>query len=793
MNKLKHLTGIVMIVLMILFMHVGAEEVHAEVYSGDCSATEEDDVHWVFDTDSGVVYISGHGKMRDWNWETESKDAWRIHKAYMQTVYIENGVTNVGNAAFFSCVTLKYVYLPSTVESIGDYSFKNCKTLVGLNVPQGLNNIGNYAFGDCRAFRYIELPEGLTQIGQGAFKDCVVMKKITLPSTLKTISTNVFMNCYELESLELPANLESIGKLAFRDCHALEEINLPGSIKSIGNGAFRYCTSLHMVELPYNLTQISSVLFDGCVNLRYVHIPSSVTSVSEDVFMGCDRELMVNIDDYYYASDLKKYCEASGVRSMITTHRYNGFVYNIYDDKAVITGYSGNAWNIKIPEYIDGAPVAGIMSKTFEGDYNLVTLELPSTLEKIGTKAFYKCYCLVEILNHSALELTKGASDNGCVATNALNIRKSPEDASIVSVDVNRLIYAKTAKKSYVVGYLGNAESLVLPDSYIDAGGNTVSQYSVMKYAFYDKSFKEIDLGNGVTEVGSSAFLNCTNLQTVQMRDAVTLIESNVFNGCSEEIEILCYDGSYAHKFAEENSYRYRIVERPLINIEKDCIITLSDDMMEWNGEETKPEVSVTYGETVLAQDVDYTLEYTNTQTLGSTSVVVTGIGKYTGTVTKEYAVIVELDHTYLIGQYQMKVTDVNADYSRGSVVVAGYNDINLKNAVIEDSVNILGSTFTVEGIGENAFSKCLTLKSVQMGKNIKSIGDNAFYGCKNLKKIVLYSKILEYMGNDSIKKIRNDAKIYVMAGRIKRYTRYYFTEMTGYSETMKIMDIESM
>ncbi len=792
MKKLRHLTGMVMILLIVIFMNLGVQKVQAEVYSGTCGATEEDDVRWTFDTDSGLVYISGHGKMRDWNWETEARDVWRLYKSHMQAVIVENGVTHIGNAAFFSCVTLKYIYLPTTIESLGDYCFKNCKSLVGINVSGKVTYIGSYAFGDCRNFRYIELQEGLETIGQGAFKDCVVLKKITLPSTLKKISANAFMNCYELEDLKLPSNLQEIGKLAFRDCCSLKKLELPSGVKSIGNGAFRNCTSLSVIELPYNLTQITSVLFDGCTNLRYVHIPSSVTSISEDVFAGCDRELMVNIDDYYFAADLKKYCEDSGVRSMITTHQYNGFIYNIYDGKAVITGYNGNAWNMKIPECIDGAPVTAIMSKTFEGDYNLVTLELPSTLEKIGTKAFYKCYCLVEILNHSALELSVGASDNGGVASSALNIRKSTEEPSVVSIDTNKLIYAGNKKIKYIVGYLGNAESLVLPDSYIDAAGETVNAYAIMKYAFYNKSIKEVDLGNAVTEVGSSSFSNCTNLQKVQIRDSINLIGVNVFNQCSDELEIVCYEESYAQKYAEENSYRYTIVERPPVNVEE-CIVTLSQEVLEWGGGETKPDVSVTHGETVLVPDVDYTVEYTDTNALGLTSLTVTGIGKYTGTVTKEYTVIVESEHTYLIGDYQMKVTNLNSDFSGGSVVVTGCGNNNLKNVEIPDNIVIMDTLFTVEGIEDNAFAKCSSVQSVVIGKNIKRIGDYAFYKCKNLKKIVVYTKKIEYFGENSIKNIRYDAKIYVMKSRKKRYAKYLFTERTGYSATMKIKDIESM
>ena len=67
--------------------------------------------------------------------------------------------------------------------------------------------------------------------------------------------------------------------------------------------------------------------------------------------------------------------------------------------------------------------------------------------------------------------------------------------------------------------------------------------------------------------------------------------------------------------------------------------VTLAETSFVYNGQEQKPAVTVKDGETVLNEDVDYTLTFENDINAGTAKVTATGKGNYTGTQTKTYEI----------------------------------------------------------------------------------------------------------------------------------------------------------
>ncbi|MGD0744937.1 MAG: leucine-rich repeat protein [Verrucomicrobiota bacterium] len=57
-------------------------------------------------------------------------------------VMIPDSVTNIGNAAFYSCTSLTNITIPSSVTSIGDYAFYGCTSLASVTMPNSVTNIG---------------------------------------------------------------------------------------------------------------------------------------------------------------------------------------------------------------------------------------------------------------------------------------------------------------------------------------------------------------------------------------------------------------------------------------------------------------------------------------------------------------------------------------------------------------------------------------------------------------------------------------------------------------------------
>ena len=68
------------------------------------------------------------------------------------------------------------------------------------------------------------------------------------------------------------------------------------------------------------------------------------------------------------------------------------------------------------------------------------------------------------------------------------------------------------------------------------------------------------------------------------------------------------------------------------------------------------------------------------------------------------------------------------------------------------------GKTYKVTEIKDNAFKKFAKLKTVTLGKNIKTIGKNAFNGCKKLKTITFKGNSVKKIGKSAFKNIYKKA-----------------------------------
>ena len=117
---------------------------------------------------------------------------------------------------------------------------------VSLVLPQGITTIGNYAFYGCGNLAYIDLPASLTTIGGFAFDGCINLRHIDLPAGITSIGYMAFVGC-TMTQITLPARLTSIGGFAFGFCTNLTQITLSSGLQNIGDRAFDRCTSLTQI------------------------------------------------------------------------------------------------------------------------------------------------------------------------------------------------------------------------------------------------------------------------------------------------------------------------------------------------------------------------------------------------------------------------------------------------------------------------------------------------------------------------------------------------------------------
>lgn len=187
---------------------------------------------WLYDYSSKTLTISGEGNMSNYysSGTAGSRAPWITStsiKNNLETVVISDGVTSIGEYAFFYCEKLKNITIPSSVKSIGIGAFYHCDALPEITIPNGVESICNEAFQYCNGLKEVTIPGSVKNIGEGAFSNCYISaeeSEIGIESGL--------------EKVVIQDGTESIGGSAFYMCEKLNTITLPDSVTSIGYWAF---------------------------------------------------------------------------------------------------------------------------------------------------------------------------------------------------------------------------------------------------------------------------------------------------------------------------------------------------------------------------------------------------------------------------------------------------------------------------------------------------------------------------------------------------------------------------
>ena len=131
---------------------------------------------WHLDAE-GVLTISGSGEMQAFTYKAEVP--WYNCIEDVSAVVIEDGVTTIGDYAFYGMTNLEEVQIPKGVKTIGAYAFKNDTALEDVNLPSTLKKLGESAFYGCTGLSEVTIPEGMYTVWGYTFKNCTKLSKVT--------------------------------------------------------------------------------------------------------------------------------------------------------------------------------------------------------------------------------------------------------------------------------------------------------------------------------------------------------------------------------------------------------------------------------------------------------------------------------------------------------------------------------------------------------------------------------------------------------------------------------------
>lgn len=377
---------------------------------------------------------------------------------------------------------IKSIVLREGVTRIGDYAFYDCTELKSVEIPEGVTQIGESAFACCQSLEAVTIPGSVTEIGEGAFESCCDLLVLELTSGLKRVGAFAFSECFSLRALDLPDTVERIERSAFTGT-ALQELVIPSNVQEIGDNAFNGCIRLSSLTLSEGIRVIEEMAFSNCSDLTEVLIPASVERLGDGVFADClamtqiavdpDSEHFVAQDDILYSKDMS-----------VLLH------YPAAKEEQEFT----------LPEEV--RKIAGL---AFASNYFLTDVTLGDHLEEVGSYAFARCYGLTYIYLPPQTTRLGIAPFHDCRMLLEIEVDLSnPCYSSLCGIIYNE---EQTKLIQYPGGKYGDFYKV--PD--------TVQE--VAEYACYNaQNLEVLKIPAGVRKIGDLAFAFCDKLREVELQ-----------------------------------------------------------------------------------------------------------------------------------------------------------------------------------------------------------------------------------------------------------------------------------
>ena len=686
----------------------------------------------------------------------------------LTSVTIPNSVTSIGDYAFEGCGltsvtvdsgntkydsrnncnaiietatnTLLYgssnATIPNDITSIADHAFENCTGLTSITIPNSVTSIGSYAFENCTGLTSITIPNSVTSIGSYAFDGCSGLTSVTVGNGVTSIGSYAFRGCSELTNLTIGNGVTSIEKYAFYNCSGLTSLTIPNSVTSIEEYAFYKCSGLTSLTIPNSVTSIRAFAFAGCSGLTNLTIGNGVTSIEGCAFDGCSGLTSVTIPNS--VTSIGNGAFRGCIRLKSVTLNSN---YIVSEKYTLIYGNINDIFGQQVTKYVIGDDVTSIGDYAFYGydgnyGYNsnrLTSVTIGKGVTAIGNDAFHYCSKLEKVIVPDIAAWCK------------INFSDS---------DDNPLYFAK---------HLYSDENTEITNLVIPYGVTSIGDYAFEGFS----SLTSVTIPNSVTSIGENAFEGCSGLTSVTIPNSVTSIGENAFEGCSGLTSVTIPNSVIS--IGENAFYNCTGLTKVIVpNIATWCKINFSDsdDNPLYYAKHLYSDENTEITKLVIPDGVMSIGDYAFYRCTGLTSITipssVTSIGGYAFDGCSGLTKVIVPD----IAAW-CNITFDNASSNPLSIAHALYlySDENTKitNLIIPDGVTSIrerafryctGLTSvtipnSVKSIGAGAFYSCTGLNSVTFGNGVTEIGNYAFYNCSELRSVTIPKSVAD-IGNSA-------------------------------------------
>ncbi len=564
-------------------------QIHFQEETVNPSGTCGENANWEFDPETGTLTVSGTGAMQDYY---TSDSPWKSYKNSIKAIIIEEGITKIGQYAFEDCGNCANLKLPDSLtetalgafmscwfsdiewgnglKTIGPRTFQSCSFANNdLVIPNGVTTMGNNAFSYCN-IRSVRIPDSLTVIPEEAFRGCSFLEKVFFPDTLVEIEENAFLDLYlftdvyyagsaqhRSETLTIDYGFDFMGNYDLQtatwhyDCTAEHTHNYIGENITpptcCENGFTEYicsvCGDFYFAD-EVVFVESETDPYEGHTIRRLSAKEPTITEpgYTEKVYcLNCDKVFADRVEIPATGTTANGTCgenviwgynEDTGMLTISGTGAMENYTYNnrpwekyadevssvvIGDNVTTIADYAFFNF-LSLNSIVIGNSVTTIGNSAFESA-DLFSVTIPVSVVSIGYAAFWGNTHLTDVYYDGSEE-----------QWNAITMGQMNESLLDAMIHIKGPVVNPTGSCGENVTWEFNKYTHILTIS----GTGAMSNFSAFDRPFveYRESIKKVVICDGVTTIGSEAFINCYYLKSITIPNSVTSIGNMAFQCC---------------------------------------------------------------------------------------------------------------------------------------------------------------------------------------------------------------------------------------------------------------------
>ncbi|MBQ9205226.1 MAG: leucine-rich repeat domain-containing protein [Treponema sp.] len=282
-------------------------------------------------------------------------------------------------AVLYGCPSIEAIVLPSSLTELGNAPFAECSSLKNIYVASGSGSFTSQsgilysldgtvlaAYPVGRTETSFTVPASVKKIGNSAFYGATHLESITIPATINEYRFCAFRNTANLKSIAIPDTVYRLQDYVFRDS-GIESVTVGRSIITMGR-VFRDCKNLSSITFAdssdWYYTNNKNGIWNGIRDGSLEPTSDNLTPVSADDLTAqniCDETGFL-YRAYFYHGSLFAPSMTYDYTHIRATDMPNGFFVNKDDsgnevivtdnstiDEKFSTGIVSGIWNFGGP------------------------------------------------------------------------------------------------------------------------------------------------------------------------------------------------------------------------------------------------------------------------------------------------------------------------------------------------------------------------------------------------------------------------------------------------------------